>query len=200
MKSKSKVVIFLMAAVVLFGGCATTPERYVPPGYVPWPEGKVIFEIGYENRSWRYLLGTGFKDKSEYICRIGVDCSAETFPEGMHVVQADPQYEDTEVKRIVFLFTLRRNYEHIVFRISRAGAETSVVSVDGAEPILVTWQMLDSYEGSKFGCYNLYLGEMNKGEHEIVLSVADDGKGNGALGLDAIALIAAKEKPGSGDN
>jgi hypothetical protein len=200
--------VFLAVVMVLLLGCSTGPEtidRSARYRYVPRPDGKVIFEIGKEDRSWSELRGTGFKDKSEYICQIGVDCSEETFPNGVYLEYAyagygRAGYEDNQVKRIVFLFTLGRKHRHVVLRIARVGVETTAVSINGAESILVTSEMLGSGDDTRFGAYNLYIGEMKKGEHEIVLTVADDGKGMGSHGLDAISLIAAKRNISTDDN
>jgi hypothetical protein len=197
---------FFAVVMVLLLGCSTSPEtidKSARFGYVPRPDGKVIFEIGKEDKSWNDLRGTGFKDKSEYICRVGVDCSEETFPNGMyleHAFIAWTAQTDNQVKRIVFLFTLRRKHRNLVLRIAREGVETTAVSINGAESMLVTSEMLGSADDLRYGAYNLYIGEMKKGVHEIILTVADDGKGMGSYALDAISLIAAKRNIGANDN
>lgn len=202
----SHSVGFWTLIIVLFLGCSTSPEvhRSARFRYVPRPDGKVIFEIGKENKSWDDLQGSGFKGKSEYICLVGVDCSEESFPNGMYLEYAyggwDGALEDNQVKRIVFLFTLRRRQRQVVLRIARTGAETTAVSINGAEPILVTSEMLGSKDDVLYGAYNLYIGEMKKGEHEIMLTVADDGQGAGSFRLDAVSLIAAKRNIDTDEN
>ena len=49
--------------------------------------------------------------------------------------------------------------------------------------------MLGSGRKSKFGAYDLHLGTLNKGNHEILLAIPDDGLGTRAsIKWDAIIL------------
>ena len=49
--------------------------------------------------------------------------------------------------------------------------------------------MLGSDEGGIFGAYDLHLGTLNKGNHNILLTMPDDGLGSdGAYFWDAIIL------------
>ena len=41
------------------------------------PKGKVIFEIGKEDKSDREFRRSGFMEQTGYRCRVGVDCSTE---------------------------------------------------------------------------------------------------------------------------
>ena len=50
--------------------------------------------------------------------------------------------------------------------------------------------MLESSEGFDVGVYDLSLGVLEKGEHSIEMTVADDDSyGNGTYQWDALALI-----------
>ena len=64
------------------------------------------------------------------------------------------------VERITIIFTLDHDYNEVVLRLARTGAETAVVTVDGKRTHLVTNSMLGSNEGYVFGAYNLTLGAL----------------------------------------
>ena len=93
------------------------------------------------------------------------------------------------MKRIIISFRLDQAYNNVILRLARGGAETTVVTIDGKQTYLVTDTMLGSGEGFGVGVYNLELGTLKKGVHTIQLTVADDGKGNGAYQWDALSLI-----------
>jgi hypothetical protein len=69
-------------------------------------------------------------------------------------------------------------------------AETIIVRLDDNRQFKVSSDLMvpETYEHSPFGSYELALGRLDKGIHHIELSVADDGKGNGRFGWDAIIL------------
>jgi hypothetical protein len=152
------------------------------------PMGKVIFELGQEAKSEYDFTARSFKDNPEYTCHVGVDCSTETFHPGMYVLF--PGYVNRDVKRVTIIFDLKRHYKELVLRLARSGSETTVVVIDGTQTYHVTGEVIGSKEGSIFGVYNLSLGSFDKGAHTIVMTVADDGIGNGTYGWDALALIA----------
>ena len=153
------------------------------------PKGKVIFEIGQEDNSDREFRRSGWMRHTEYSCIVGVDCSTEAFPRYLN--RAGYGASDGGVERITITFTLNRNYNNIVLRLVRGGAETTVVTVDGKQTHLVTDTMLGSGEGFRVGVYNLSLGALEEGTHTIEMTVADDGKGS-AYQWDALSLFAKK--------
>ena len=154
-------------------------------------DGKVIFEFGREDKSDLEFRFGGLTDITEYRCRVGVDCSTEAFP--AYLNQAGFfAYADSSVEHIIISFELNRSYNDVILRLARGGDETTVVKVDQKETYLVTNTMLGSSEGYGVGVYNLKLGPLEKGEHRIDLTVADDGKGNALYQWDALVLIATK--------
>ena len=156
------------------------------------PKGKVIFEIGQEDKSDKEFRRSGWMEHTEYSCIVEVDCSTEAFPRYLNRAGYGGGYSDSGVERITITFTLNRNYNNIVLRLVRGGAETTVVTVDGKQTHLVTDTMLGSGEGFKVGIYNLPLGELVEGTHSIEMTVADDGKGNATYQWDALSLFAKK--------
>ncbi len=152
------------------------------------PDGKVIFEIGQEDKSDREFRSSGFRGHPEYRCRVGFNCSTEAFPKYLN--QAVDEYVDDGVELITIFFWLDKAYNNVVLRLARGGDETTVVKVDGKRKHLVTNTMLGSSEGYGVGVYNLKLGALKKGRHTIEMTVADDGKGNAMYQWDALALFA----------
>ena len=152
------------------------------------PVGKELFTIGQEDKSYFEFRSTGFRGQPEYTCRVEADCAAEAFPRWLY--RAPRPWTDDGVERITIIFTLDHDYNEVVLRLARAGAETAVVTVDGKRTHLVTNSMLGSNEDYVVGAYNLTLGALKKGTHTIQLTLADDGTGNDMHVWDAIALFA----------
>jgi hypothetical protein len=188
MKARTLVSILILVLAVLmitiFPWSSAQSEDYDNNR----PKGEVIFKLGQEDKSEYDFTARSFKDNPEYTCHVGVDCSTETFPPGMY--RLFPGYVNRDVKCVTIIFDLKRHYKELVLRLARSGSETTVVVIDGTQTYHVTGEMLGSREGNIFGVYNLSLGSFDKGTHTIVITVADDGIGNGTYGWDALALIA----------
>ena len=152
--------------------------------------GEVIFEFGREDKSDFEFRRSGLRDITEYRCRVGVDCSTESFPQ--YLYQSNSELAYSGVERIIISFKLDQTYNDVTLRLARGGDETTVVAVDRKRTYLVTNTMLGSGENYRVGVYNLKLGALKKGRHRIELTVADDGKGNATYQWDALALIAKK--------
>ena len=75
-----------------------------------------------------------------------------------------------------------------MLRLVRAGGETTAVKLD-RETHLVTAEMVGSADHGRFGACDLTLGDLKKGVHTIVMTVADDGTGNGGYSWDALSLF-----------
>ena len=151
----------------------------------------MIFAIGQEDKSYREFNARGFKGQSEYTCRVGVDCSSETFPRRLYFPPIS-KYTIDGVVRITIMFTLDHTYKNAILRLARAGNETTVVTVDGERERThrVTDIMLGSTDGGVYGVYDLTLGALKKGTHTLQFTVGDDGKGNEGYSWDALTLFA----------
>ena len=148
---------------------------------------EVIFRIGVEDEDYSEFKIEGWEDISSYSCEVGVDCLNETFP-GCLLRFPDSPYYNEGVTNLEITFTLAQSYGNLVLRLVRAGAETTIVTVDGRDEYEVTKDLLGSGEGV-FGSFDLVLGRLSKGTHVITFSVADDGIGNGVYGWDALSLF-----------
>ena len=183
-----KKYLVFVPAVLLIGALATGVLAAAEPD-TSRPVGKELFTIGQEDKSYFEFRSTGFMRQPEYTCRVEADCEAEAFPRRLYRAPI-PSYVGDGVECIAISFTLGHDYNEVVLRLARAGAETAVVTIDGKRTHLVTNSMLGSNEGTIFGAFNLTLGALNKGTHTIQLTVADDGTGNGRHSWDALALFA----------
>ena len=152
---------------------------------------EVIFRIGEENRVSAEFYKRGFEEQLSYICTIGVDFSNKTFPKRHYRANYRDSNRDFGVENIEIIFTLEKNYRNIIFRLARSGSETTTVIVDDEHEYVVTADMLGSSDNGGYGSYDLELGALNKGTHSMVLTVADDGNGNGAYGWDALIIFNA---------
>lgn len=187
MNRKRTLATFILA--VLLGGGATSVWAGAQHESSAVNQPKVVFSIGKEDKSDAEFDMSGFAGKEEYACTVGKDCTADKFPD-RHERQGVRAYDDSGVQRIFIKFSLDRGYRDLALRLARAGAETTVVKIDDRTPQEVTNTMLGSDEGFSDGAYDLAIGALNKGDHLIELTVADDGKGNGSYVWDAIALFA----------
>jgi hypothetical protein len=186
------LVGFAIGLLGLLTACrSVSPEEAViDPDSSP-PVGEVIFEFGREDKSDSEFRSHGLEGTTEYRCRVGVDCSTEAFPARLNRA-GDTGYDYGGVELIIVRFRLEQTCNDLILRLARGGDETTVVKVDRRRPCLVTNTMLGSSEGFRVGVCNLKLGALEKGEHRIELTVADDGKGNATYQWDALSLVARK--------
>lgn len=188
MKSLHLFVVILIS-VILFTvtNCATVKQ--VPPAINAGTDG-ILFEIGEEDGGRSEFQQSGWKDIHEYEYTVGINSMTDGFPSHMYASSKVSLWDSTAVESLKIIFNLSRSIEKVTLRLVRAGAETTIVKLDTKGTYEVTADMLGCSEHSDFGSYDLNLGPLEKGIHNIELSVADDGKGNGRYGWDAIILIA----------
>ena len=148
-------------------------------------DGDAIFTIGKEDGSDREFMSYGWTGIEEYIFLVGVDTDNQ-FPAELHLRGV---YESYGVVRLKITFSANQSYDKVILRVVRGGDETSVVTVDGQQPCQVTSSMLGSGEGFRSGSYELDIGGLQKGEHTLMFTVLEDGKGNGAYQWDALELF-----------
>jgi hypothetical protein len=189
MKTRTLLSILILVLAVLIMTLSPWGQVQSDDADKNRPTGKVIFEIGQEDKSDREFRLSGLSGIKEYRCRIGVDCSTEAFPAYL-ILAGYPGYDSGGVERIIIIFKLDRSYNNVVLRLARGGDETTLVIVDKKVKHLVTNTMLGSGEGFRVGVYNLTLGALKKGRHTIEMTVADDRKGNYVYQWDALSLFA----------
>ena len=151
-----------------------------------WDE---IFIIGTEDGSYSEFSPGGFDQYQEFTCNLDVDCSVADIPVGLYAGDRPRGYRD-EAPRLTIIFHLSQDYNELLLHLARAGSETTAVSVDGGEPLLVTAEMLGSRDNGVFGAYDLPLGSLNAGSHTITVVIQEDGAGDGGYGWDSLLLLA----------
>ena len=184
-----KVVILISVILFTVTGCITV--RPDPPAIDAATDG-ILFAIGKEDGGRSEFQQSGSKDIHEYEYTVGMDSMTDGFPSHLYATSKVSSWDSTAVESLKIIFNLSRSFEKVNLRLVRAGAETTIVKLNNKDTYEVTADMLGSYEHSAFGSYELNLGPLEKGIHNIEISVADDGKGNGRYGWDAIILIAQK--------
>jgi len=165
------------------------------PSLVPNENG-ILFAIGTEDQSRVGFRSGGWQDISTYRCTVGIDCDAAAFPTRLVAASAAEFFASTTVERIVIAFYLAEPVEDLSLAVARFGIERSVVRLDGGAPVTVMPEMMDPPPAEDiWGRFDLSLGPVGTGKHEIELSVLDDGTGSGRHSLDAILVTAAGAAP-----
>ena len=163
------------------------------PALFPDHKG-VIFQIGEEDKyamefkhSWRGI--------DEFECTVGIDCDAALFPARLSAKDAAEFYDSSSVQRARIVFNLDQEYPNMMLVVARFGIETTVVRFDNNAPIAVTHEMMDppSAKGV-WGRFELPLGVVSAGMHQIELSILNNQVGIGRHRLDAIKLVAIESE------
>jgi hypothetical protein len=186
--NKPRLTILIPLSILVLAAIAITVllicRSHLGKGWIVSNQN-VVFRIGKEDKSDLEFKKTEWSGQKEYVCQIGINDKDSAFPAELYVHGS--VYENYGVEKLEIVFTLERT-EDLVLRLARGGEETTVVSIDGKNPLEVTSVMLGSGEGFQAGSYELELGTLDKGEHRISFSVKDDKKGNGSYQWDAIKL------------
>jgi hypothetical protein len=153
----------------------------------------VLFSIGTVDQSMSDFTGTGYGNIEKYECTVGVDCSTDTFPPQMYKQSTPIKHRTVGASSVKILFNLSQPYENLFLRLARGGSETTIVTLDDEKIFKVTKTMLGSDERRKFGSYDLSLGSLGQGTHNIHLTVLEEYNGNGIFWWDALILISPNE-------
>jgi hypothetical protein len=149
-----------------------------------------IFSIGELNESSFEFAWEGFR----YVQEVVVDADGIVDPTKIpgRLIHPDSWYSPDRwdaVKEITINFKVLDEESGLFLRIARSGDSDTLVVIDEMNEYRVTAEMLGSGEDAKFGAYDLHLGTLNKGNHNILLTMPDDGLGsNGSIKWDAIIL------------
>ena len=149
----------------------------------------VIFSIGTIDQGMSDFTGTGYGNIENFECTVGVDCSTETFPPQLYKLSTPRKHRTIGTSSVRIFFNLTQPYENLFLRLARAGSETTVVTLDDEKIFKVTSIMPGSDERRKYGSFDLALGSLGQGTHNILLTVEDEYNGNGRLWWDALILI-----------
>ncbi len=177
----------VIAITFVFSGC-------MAPKMSQADTGTIIFQIGIINESHSDFPAYSFKGVDDYKCTVGVDCSDETFPPHIYNQPARRFGDSLGVAFVTIFFELNKSHENMIFRIARAGSETTIVTLDDDKRFYVTSSMLGSDEQRQYGSYDLSLGYLDQGTHSIHLAVGENNYGNGMYWWDALILISPTDQ------
>lgn len=158
------------------------------------PARRVVFSIGQRDDSYDEFTARESLNPPQYECTVGVDCFTETFPVGMswsedhaHIY---PFVAEEDVESITIHFTLAGDHTNLTLRVSRAGDETLLITLDDRDPIPVTAAMLGSGDSWQPGTFDVNLGSVTEGSHTLLFTVhPTDGDGFPYFAWDALLLF-----------
>ena len=189
------MVLSSFVRLVIIAGIGTSLNQAVAqdaPPLVPNEEG-VIFQIGKDDKFRIEFNPGGWRGVEEFECTVGIDCNAARFPTRLSAKHAADYYDSSTVQRVKINFNLAEDQEGVVFSVARFGIETSVVRFDEAPPVIVTTDMMAPPSAEDvWGRFDLPLGTVSAGTHQIELSVLNDERGTGRHSLDVIVLTTGK--------
>ena len=162
------------------------------PPLVPNEEG-VFFQIGKDDKFRIEFKAEGWSGVEEFECTVGIDCDAARFPTRLSAQNSASYYDSSTVQRIRINFNLAEDQESLVFSVARFGIETSVVRFNEAPPVIITADMMTPPSAEDvWGRFDLPIGPVPAGTHQIELSVSNDERGTGRHSLDVILLTTGK--------
>lgn len=181
---------FLLSAIFLFPIHFLINANHAIGASDGFPICNPIFTIGELNKSHNEFLGADFRK----VHKLEIDADGIVDPTMIpgRLVHPDgdnsPDSSDA-VKEISINFKILDEESGLFLRIARAGDSDTLVTIDNINEYRVTPEMLGSNEGRVFGAYDLHLGTFKKGNHNLLLTMPDDGLGsNGTYFWDAIIL------------
>jgi len=185
-KTRHGNVILALAALA---GLANGAQAGDAPALVPDADG-VLFAIGTEDKRRDEFKKSDWTGISQHACTVGIDCDVGTFPTRLVADYAARFYSDNTVQRAVVIFNLAEAQSNLMLVVARFGIETSVVRIDDKEPIIVTHEMMDPPSAEDvWGRFELPLGAVSAGMHQIEFSVLNEKAGTGRHSLDSITLL-----------
>ena len=182
--------VFLLCAIFLFPVHFLINANYAIGASDVLPTCNPIFTIGELNKSPNEFLGMDFRK----VHKLELDADGIVDPTKIprrliHPDGANSPDSSDAVKEISINFKILDEESGLFLRIARAGDSDTLVIIDNINEYRVTPEMLGSDEGRIFGAYDLHLGTLNKGNHNILLTMPDDGLGSdGTYSWDAIIL------------
>jgi len=159
-----------------------------PPAIDSGPDG-VLFAIGVEDGDKSEFQKFDWEGINEYECTVGVNCETKNFPAHLLRMSVADRWDYRGVTQVTINFNLNQPYENVFLRIVRSGSDTTIVNFDDSVIHYVTGKMLGSRSWHHHGGYELGLGSLSAGIHNIKLTVDEEGMGDGSYGWDAIILL-----------
>ena len=154
------------------------------------PACNPVFSIGEVDENSFEFGWEGFR----YVQEVEIDADGIVDPKKIpgRLIHPDAWHSPDRwdaVKNITINFKILDEESGLFLRIARSGDSDTLVVIDETNEYRVTAEIIGSGEDAKFGAYDLQLGKLSKGNHNIILTMPDDGLGtNGSYKWDAIIL------------
>lgn len=184
----SVVATILLVSTILFSFTSLVIGQEVPPSIDVGSDG-VLFAIGLEDGDKSEFQLFDWEGINDYECTVGVNCESKNFPARFFRMSVVDRWDYLGVAQVTINFNLNQTYENVFLRLVRAGSDTTIVKLDDSVTHSVTGKMLDSRSWYHFGAYDLDLGSLDTGIHNIKLTVDEHGMGDGSYPWDAIVLL-----------
>ncbi len=180
---------FLLCAIFLFSIHFLIDANYAIGASDVLPTCNPIFTLGTLDKS-EVEFGLDFRK----IQKVEIDADGIVDPTKIpqRLIHPDGDYSPDRsdaAKELIINFKILDEESRLFLRIARSGDSDTLVIIDQMSEYRVTPEMLGSTERGKVGVYDLHLGTLDKGDHNILLTMPDDGLGfNGSYRWDAIIL------------
>ncbi|MGI9570780.1 MAG: hypothetical protein ACR2PH_13850 [Desulfobulbia bacterium] len=182
------IALLLLFSTITFSLTSSVIGQEVPPAIEVGADG-VLFAIGVVDEDVTEFQQFDWEGIKDYECTVGVDCESKNFPGYIMRRSLADKWDYLGIAQVTINFNLNRTYENVSLRIARKGTGTTIVELDDSVSHSVTSRMLDSGSYDNYGSYDLGLGTLDAGIHNIKLTMEEGGMGRGRYGWDAIILL-----------
>ena len=181
---------FLLGAIFLFTIHFLINANHAFGASDVLPTCNPIFSIGEVDKHSGEFAWVGFWKVQKV--KINADGIVDPLKIPERLIHPDGDYSPDRsdaVKEILITFKIRDKESKLFLRLARGGDSDTLVIIDEINEYRVTPAMLGSDEGGIFGVHDLNLGKLDKGNHNILITMPNDGLGfNGSIRWDAIIL------------
>ena len=187
-KLVSGMATLLLISTIIFLTTSHVVGQEVPSAIDVGSDG-VLFAIGVLDSDPSEFQFADFEGIHDYECTVEVNCETKNFPAHLMRRSLADRWDYLGVAQVTINFNLNQTYERVFLRIARKGTATTIVKLDDSVSHSVTSEMLDSGPYQNYGSYDLGLGTLDAGFHNIKLTIQEGGMGRGRYGWDAIILL-----------
>ena len=184
----SGITSLLLSSTITFSLISSVIGQEAVPAIGVGSNG-VLFAIGAEDGDESEFQFADWEGIGDYECTIGVNCESKNFPAHLVRMSIADRWDYYGVVQVTINFNINQTYERVFLRIARTGTGTTIVKLDDSVSHSVTSVMLDSGPYRNYGSYDLGLGTLDAGIHNIKLTMQEGGMGRGRYGWDAIILL-----------
>ena len=184
----SSITLLLLLSTLIFFLTGSVIGQEVPPAIEVGSDG-VLFAIGVKDGDRSEFQEFDWEGIKYYECTVGVNCESRNFPARLLRMSVVDSWDYLGVAQVTINFNLNQSFERLFLRIVRTGSETTIVKLDDSVSHYVTHKMLESRSWNHYGDYDLDLGSLDAGIHNVKLTIDERGMGEGRHKWDAIIFF-----------